>query len=263
MVVFTNGQLSAVWPFSLALFYLLVCRGRYAMAGGALTLLLLKPSIPLLILPVALAWLLIRRAWGGLLAFMALGTAVLGFSLAIAPGWIGRWLTFASAKGDHFATFIPTLWGLTYDLLASHFPGNGWLLALAATAGLLIGSCAWWLIHTTDPWPPALWLACGACLSLLVSPYAWNYDQVLLLFPLGVTFALSNRMGRKRRLLTWMAAVGVMDVLPYTLLVVAGRRGVDTLSALVPLAMLFLLVGAAHWSGCYRGQVGSPRGVAF
>lgn len=248
MVVFTNGQLAALWPFSLSLFYLFARRERYAMAGGVLILLLLKPSIPILVLPVALAWLLTRRAWRGLLAFAVVGVATLGLSLAVEPGWIGQWRVFAMAKGGHFATFVPTLWGLAYDLLAVRFPGSVWLVALAAVTGALVVFCVWWLGRTTDPWPPALWLACAACLSLFVSPYAWNYDQVLLLFPLVVVVSLSNRMDRKRRLLTWAGAAVVMDVLPYVLLAVAGRRGVDTLSALIPLAMLLLLIGAAHWS---------------
>lgn len=253
MVIFINGQLSAVWPFSLSLFYLFVRRGQYTAAASVLVLLLLKPSIPLFILPVALVWLLTCRAWKGLFAFATLSAAVWGLSLVVEPGWVGRWSVFALAKGSHFATFIPTFWGLSYDLLATRFPGTMWLVALAVVSGLSVALCMWWLIHSDDIWPPALWLACAVCLSLLVSPYAWNYDQVLLLFPLGVILAMSDRMDGWRRMLTQAGAIGVMGILPYVLLAVAGQRGVDTLSALVPLAMLLLLIGTTRWGTVCHG----------
>lgn len=251
MVVFTNGQLSAVWPFALALFYLFARRQRYAAAGASLALFLLKPTVAVLILPVALVWLLGQRAWKGLLAFVALGGGALALSLIVAPGWIGRWMAYASAKGTHFATFIPTAWGLSYDLLAGRVAEGFWLAALAAVAVGLVAFGVWWLAGTDDHWPPALLMACAVCLSLFLSPYAWNYDQVLLVFPLGVTAAMTGRMAKRQRFLTWMGIVGVMLVLPYVFLFIAGRRGVDTLSSLIPVAALVLLVAAARWGG-YR-----------
>lgn len=250
MAMFVNGQLSALWPLSLSLFYLLVRRGRYAAAGSVLNLLLLKPSLPVVILPVALVWLVKRRAWRGLLAFAAVGIVVLGLSLLVQPDWIRQWQHFSSQRGSDFGAFVPTLWGLLHNVLAAHFPPMVWLGIGAIVAGLLIALCVWWLARTADPWSPALWLACAVCISLFVAPYVWNYDQVLLIFPLGVVIALSNHMERKRRLLTWGGIVIVMDVLPYALLVVAGWRQIDTLSALVPLAMLILLTVATHWGLC-------------
>jgi hypothetical protein len=248
IIISTSGQFSAVWPFSLCLFYFLARRGRYALAGSALTLLLLKPSLPLLILPVALAWLLARRAWKGLLAFSVVSLGGLGLSLVVEPGWLGQWVPFLFVKGDRITPMVPTLWGLAYDLLAQRLPGNAWLLAFALTVGLSIAACAWWLARTRDLRAPALWLACAVCLSIAASPYAWPYDQVLLLFPLGVVLVMAEEMGGARRFLAWAGAIGVMDVLPYVCLIVAERRGTDTLSALVPLAMLLLVIGVTLWS---------------
>jgi len=252
MVIFTNGQLSAVWPFALSLFYLLACRQQYVAACASLVFFLLKPTVAMLILPAALVWLLARRAWKGLLTFAVISGAILGLSLLVAPGWVGRWMAHALAKGTHFATFIPTAWGLSYDLLAGRVPESVQLAALVVVAVGLGGFGVWWLARTSDPWPPALLLAWAVCLSLFLSPYVWNYDQVLLLFPLGVIATMADRMERGQRLLTWAGIVGVMLVLPYVLLVIAGRRGVDTLSSLIPVAALALLVVAAHWGGYCR-----------
>jgi alpha-1,2-mannosyltransferase len=248
IIISTSGQFSAVWPFSLCLFYFFARRGRYALAGGVLTLLLLKPSLPLLILPVALVWLLARRAWKGVLAFSVVSLGGLGLSLILEPGWLGQWVPFLFVKGDRITPMVPTLWGLAYDLLAQRLPGSAWLVVFAVTVGLSIAACAWWLARTRDLRAPALWLACAVCLSIAASPYAWPYDQVLLLFPLGVVLVMAEEMSGARRILAWAGAIGVMDVLPYACLVVAERRGTDTLSALLPLAMLLLLVGVAHWS---------------
>jgi hypothetical protein len=256
IAVFTNGQLSALWPFALSSFYLLVRRERYVAAGSVLTLLLLKPSLPVAIVPVALAWLLKRRAWKGLIAFVAVSLAVLGLSLLVQPEWIKQWQHFSSLRGSEFGTFVPTLWGLMHDLLATHLPtavrlGMGMVMSV-----LLVAFCIWWLARAADPWPPAFWLAFAVCVSLFVSPYAWNYDQVLLIFPLGVLLALSDRMENKWRLLARGGAVLVMDVLPYVLLIVASWRQIDTLSVLVPLAMLLLLTMVTY-SNLYQPGLAS------
>ncbi len=247
IIIFTSGQFSAVWPFSLCLFYFFARRGRYGLAGSVLTLLMLKPSLPLLILPVALLWLLARRAWTGLVAFSLVSVGGLGLSLVVAPGWLEQWVPFLFAKGERITPMVPTLWGLTYELLAQRLPGNGWLVVFTVVVGLLIAVCGWWLVRTRDPRAPALWLACAVCLSIAVSPYAWPYDQVLLLFPLGVVLVMAEGMSSSRRFLAWAGAIGVMGVLPYICLAVAERRGTDTLSASVPLAMLLLVMGVAHW----------------
>jgi hypothetical protein len=248
IVISTSGQLSAMWPFSLCLFYWFAHCKRYVLAGGVLTLLVLRPSVSLILLPVALAWLLTQRAWCGLLGFGFLGVAGLGLSLIVVPGWIEKWITFILIKEGHYAPAVATLWGLAHDLLATRFPGHIWLVAFAVVSALLVIACMWWLTRVRDPRSLALWLACATCLTILITPYSWPYDQMLLLFPLGVVFAVADRMDRRRRLLVWGAGVGVMNVLPFVFVAVAQRRGVDTLSALTPLAMLFLLMGAVWWS---------------
>jgi len=246
IIIATSGQFSAVWPLSLCLFYFLARRGQHALAGVVLTLLLLKPSIPLFILPVALIWLLTRRMWRGLLAFTACCLGGLGFTLIIAPGWLGKWVPFLFVKGDRITPMVPTLWGLMHELLARRLPENGWMIVFAIVVGLLAALCVWWLIRVHDLWPPALWLACAVCLSIVVSPYAWPYDQVLLLFPTGVGLGMAGTMRGRWRTLAWVGAMLVMGVLPYVCLALAERRGTDTLSALVPLAMLLLVMVVAQ-----------------
>lgn len=130
IVIATSGQLSAVWPLSLCLFYLFVRRRQSILAGSILTLLLLRPSVSLILLPTALIWLLVRQMWRGLLAFAVLSAVGLALSLAVCPGWLGRWLTFILAKGGTTPRQLPPCgdWRTIYSRCVSRRAFGRWCL---------------------------------------------------------------------------------------------------------------------------------------
>jgi len=76
--------------------------------------------------------------------------------------------------------------------------------------------------------------------SVIVSPYLWNYDQVVLIAPLVVALARLDQRTRDAR--SVVAALLIFDALAFGLLIVASVRLADTFSI-----ALSLLIGALWW----------------
>ena len=81
-----NGQLAIISTTCVALFIWAAVTRRYAVAGGALLIVMFKPTVLLIFTPVALLWLLARRErWAGLMVFGAGATLLLAFGFGLDP----------------------------------------------------------------------------------------------------------------------------------------------------------------------------------
>jgi hypothetical protein len=109
------------------------------------------------------------------------------------------------------------------------------VLASGATLFLVAGR--------RDHWQLGIGLA--MCGSLLVTPYLWNYDQMLLVVPALIALCCAKRC----RLLGVAAWFIVLSVLPWGLFWIANWRGFDPLSALVTVAVTGYLCASCWGSG--------------
>ncbi|HUQ41437.1 MAG TPA: glycosyltransferase 87 family protein [Candidatus Limnocylindrales bacterium] len=206
----------------------LLLAGRPSAAGAVAGLFVIKPH-PMLIALVLLLLVLPRR---DALRFAIAGASVAGVvvvvALALRPAWIGEFLVpFARIGGAP----VPraTLFGLVGSTLG---PATWIVVALIAAAYL------WWA-RTTRSLP--FRIAAAIPISLFCIPYGWSYDHLLLVVPLAVIVATIARHGARFRLAV-LAALGMAFVLvPWTLYVIAFRRGDESWSAFVPVAMLATL----------------------
>ena len=94
--------------------------------------------------------------------------------------------------------------------------------------------------------PLLLALSLSLPAALLVMPYGWAYDQVLLLVPLAVATLAAARAGFPY-LVSALLFLAV-DLLAIVLLLLAAAAGEDTWSALVPLVVWVLVLWAARRS---------------
>ena len=100
------------------------------------------------------------------------------------------------------------------------------------------------ILHPHASLRPVGVLALAVCVTLLVTPYTWTYDQLLLVLPLT---AVSLAMDRKgvRFPLTASVFLGI-DVLAVILLVFDTWLQVEILNVLVPLAVFGLCLWWLH-----------------
>ena len=121
--------------------------------------------------------------------------------------------------------------------LCGHAAGcTGWLGG--ALAGALALGAAALLFLFPARYSPLPVVALSIVTGLLVTPYLWAYDQILLLLP--ITLVISELIQRGRIFLLNALAFLALDVVAIALLFLALQTGEDVWSGLLP-----LLVGAA------------------
>lgn len=230
-VAFYNGQWSFVLLGLVCIAVLLLHR-RPALAGVAgAAAILVKPQLFLIALP-ALARDAPRRS---ALAGLALVAAAIVLSLALAPGWPQEYLRHvlqARLPDRPRATTLPTA---LFDLIG---PPGLWLAA-AALVALALASLAF---RRGDAR-----LAVALAVSLAFAPYAWSYDQLVLLVPLILGCGVLLRTSRARALALVTAGTGLLLVVAAVLHgVFAEPRGSESLNGLVSAAVA-ALVTALLW----------------
>ena len=235
-VTLQDGQLGALLLFALVISAALLEEQRWFLGGLLAALVILKPTLGAPILGLLGLWLLATRRWRALAGLGAGLLALLALGLARDPNWVGEFLTVGQWKLSTGFGFSPSLWGMA-GAMCGHAPacttGLGaalaGLLALAAAAGVMV------FAKRLSGLPL---VALSIAVALLVTPYIWAYDQILLLLP--ITLLLGELIRRGRVFLLNALAFLALDIVGLALLFLALRTGEDVWSALLP-----LLVGAA------------------
>ncbi len=225
LLMLITGQLALLILLSLSLSLYLARRGRSFWSGVLLSTILLKPTPFILFAPLYGVWLVSRRRWPILLGAGTASACLFLASWLLQPGWVSGWLR---ADDMTFWTFItPTVWGLSSELAGDWWPIVGLLITMLVT--IVLG----WLVVADENLDEADAMSVALAGSLLVTPYLWAYEHILLILP--VLF-LSFRWTRRH--LRIPVYVFLVVILPWALFAIAKQRQYDTLTALAPLTIL-------------------------
>jgi hypothetical protein len=178
---FILGQVSLLIFFILILAIWAIQRHLYQIGGVALGLLLLKPQIGFLLVPMVLIWAVARKQW--LLVLNALGTMVMILVLPMffVPTWIYQ---FIQRMGEYnsFSPFIAPAISIAQSCCASAAFWVAPLLITTIVGVFLFG--AWLALHSVR-FNDFLWAASFALIATtLVAPKTSVVNQVILLLPM-------------------------------------------------------------------------------
>jgi hypothetical protein len=198
------GQMSPLLLLGVAGFLYFERRGRLEAAGAVAAVTLVKPQVVYLLWVALFLWSLHGRRWRFLAGAAASIAAMSAVPLATNPRVFLDYLQALSGRApDYFVT--PTA-GTLVRLLA------GWeytsLMFAPALAGL-VWLLRHWSVHRRD-WQWSAQISMVLLVSVVTSPYAWLFDQVVLLLPaLQIAVGHGNRPSRrtKRALAVYGAAV--------------------------------------------------------
>jgi hypothetical protein len=243
-VTLRDGQLGGPILFLLVLSACLWEEGRWRAGGLVAGIIVLKPTLGLPILGFVLLWLLAERRWKGLAGMVTTCFLLLLLGLARDPGWVGEFLGIGQTKLTGTFGYAPSLWGIAGGI-CQHGAGCSTLLG-GLLAGTLSLGAGWLLLAGHGRYQPLQVVALAATMGLLVTPYVWAYDQVLLVLPIAlVTLHL---MRRGTSYLVGALFFLALDIGGLALLVLANQTGEDVWSALVPAAvgaaLVWTMVGA-------------------
>jgi hypothetical protein len=240
------GQLGGVLLLGAALGALLLARGRHATSGASLAILALKPHVLGLAALALLARAVARRAWRYVLGAIGGVALLLLVSLPASVSWPLEWLRESFGRQTGYSPTLATAWGL-----AAHDLGNVLFAPVLITAAVL---AALWIAGGVPRGAVGL-VALAVPLALFATPYAWSYDFVALALPWAFVVAHAARADARARYALLTALLLAASFLPWSLYAIAFQRGVETLSATVPLAAsLLVAVAARRESGTYRAE---------
>ena len=229
-----EGQF-ATFTFALTAGAALSMRSERGTAGGIATALLsVKPHTTVGFATVVLGLAILRRRRRFLVAAGAAGLGLAGVSELLRPGWI---VEFAGGTAQ-LSTFIAdrsTIWNL-----AGSLPLAVVLIALllAAVVVLVRG-------RSVDD---ADLLGLAVSFGLVVAPYAWVHDYVVLAIPWCLTIAHARQLRPllRRTLTSATVAVAVLLWWMWALAPILGHG--DALVVVVPMLTAVLLAIAIAWS---------------
>lgn len=242
LVTLTLGQLSGIFLLLLAVALFLWRQEKWFWGGMLFSLLILKPQMGLPIVGLMSLWFLTRRQWIYFYGLAAGGALMLATGWLLDPTWIGKFLQIGTGKVATTFGFHPTLWGLN-GYLCGH-AADCTLLWGGATSALLLGAFLWLIFQRKLPMRVGQAFSLAILSGLLLTPYLWVYDQLLLLIPLAITV---ETMLENSPLFTPPALVPlVVSLVSLAMLRVAENMQNDVFSVLVPLVCL-LFFGAAFF----------------
>lgn len=193
LVALRNGQISAFLLLLLALVSFLWTRRRWWQGAVLVSLLVFKPTIGLPVAGLCILYLFVQKQ------YRAIGTSLLTLVLMavagwlIDPEWIGKFLAVGGGKFNETFGYNPSIWGLSgficqQSRLCTVTVGSLFSIAIIAATLLLIAVRGKWC-------SPPLVLGLVVPVSLLITPYLWAYDQILLLVSVCLIVELLARKG--------------------------------------------------------------------
>ena len=232
------GQISGLVLFLLVGVVYLWEMKKWLLGGMVLPLVMLKPSLGGPILIILALWLLIQKRGAALVGIAVSAFALMFVGMMLDSNWIIEYLAIGKNKMAESFGFSPTLWGLAayvsgFDIYRTLFLGGAAISILLAGVFYLM-----WRKHKTMT--PA-WIASVAITTaLLVTPYAWPYDQLLLVIPI-VTIMMTMVTRRYPFVLTSMVFV-ILDLMAIALFIISARIQLETPNVLIPLVIFCALV---------------------
>ena len=229
ILILVNGQFTYFLLAIFTLFLFLLQRKRPFWAGMILSLIVLKPNIFILFMPLFAFWLLLRKRWSIIGGGVAGLTVMLILSWLILPGWIVGWVAVRSKTA--VVTITPTVWGLAADLF-----GSGWFFPGLVLAVLLTIWVSWYIFTRKELSDTAV-LSLALAASFLVTPYMWTYEHALLLIPWLWSFTMLSPRKLAQIIFFIMAFA-----LPWIMFVISAIRLQESLSFIVPLSTIALII---------------------
>lgn len=201
LICIETQQMSLFVLFGLALFVRLQ-RIRPFWAGLALSLVMLKPHLFMLVLLIA-ALEIVRRRQIRILAGLLAGFAAMNLTGLVIAHNIWREY-FASMRAEQVEDqFLPNVSNV-FRLIA---PTHLWPLVLPVVAATLWA--IWYWLRKRQDWDWTTEMPLLAAVSVLVAPYSWPYDQVLFWPAVLAAWPRASRPARVVLVALNLAAIAV------------------------------------------------------
>jgi arabinofuranan 3-O-arabinosyltransferase len=191
LLTLIQGQVGGFFLLVLVWVTYLWHKGKWFSGGLLLGFLTLKPNLGLVILPLLTIWLLFQKQWRAIIGTLISGIVILFAGLLYNSSWIIQYWHVGNNKLTETIGRYPTIWEL--GALIGHNNPTARLIIGGATALLVLLGFFWTILRSQADRRPLSVLALTVTVTLLVTPYSWTYDQLLLILPITMVVLAMDR----------------------------------------------------------------------
>ncbi len=232
-ITLLDGQITAFLLFTLVCVIWLWGKDKWFLGGILLSSVGLKPNIGLPIIAIVSFWLFVQRNKTALAGILLSGTTLALIGMLLSANWIVEYWAIGNTKLSQTFGYAPTVWGLSsyitnFDLSKSL--QLGWILTIIILFVVLL---IVWKKH--DVLSAAWIVGLSATFALLITPYSWPYDQILLLI-LIIAILMKMKELQYHYLLTTTAFI-LLDIVAISLLLLSGKVQMEIPNVAIPLVV--------------------------
>lgn len=238
IITLVNGQLSGILLLLIACIIYLWEKGKWGQGTVLLAILALKPNLGIPLIVLLSVYLVQQKQITSLIAGTVSGLLLLFAGWIQNPNWLIEFWNAGNGKLSQTFGFSPTIWGMSaffcnYNLDCAI--GYGVCISLLFLIGYL-----YLLARKQNILSPALAVSLAVVITLLLTPYTWPYDQLLLVAPI---ITITMRLARDGyRYLPTSFIFLTIDILALTLLGISAKIQMEIWNVAIPLFILVLSV---------------------
>ena len=249
-----NGQIGSFILLIIVLILFFVDKKKWIVVGLLSTFLYLKPTLGLPILGLLFIWLIRNNGLKAIFTNAITFSIIMSISIIHQPTWLSSFLTIGLSKGSDVFMITPTIWGIS-GLFCGLNPGCTGVLG-SIIFFIITFSAIFIFWRYSKRWN--IWLSGSifVLLSLLITPYLWVYDQVLLILPL-LYFTTTLARINSRYLVISLIPI-LFTVISHFLLFFAVTNQHDIFSILLTIYTGVLLFLVEYWQ---RKTVNGPSHI--
>ena len=188
-ITLRNGQLGAWFLGLLTLVVYFWEKKNWVLGSVFLPFLALKPQLGIPILILLGIWLWVHQHYASIITILAMTFLLWGIGWLIQPDWVTQFIAISANKSLPVFGYQPNLWGVANFICSFQ---TSCAVMLGGIGGLILTVLTLFILHKKYPFP-AFVAGLATAIALILTPYTWVYDQILLILPLCLlTIYFSN-----------------------------------------------------------------------
>jgi hypothetical protein len=184
-------------------------------------------------------WLIVQKRWTALAGALTASLGLCWLGWLYNPTWISEFLVIGSGKLGQTFGYSPTVWGVSGQVCSQ---STKCMLILGGfLGGVLLIAFFYILLQSPDNLNPDLGFSLIIPIALLITPYGWAYDQILLIIP--ILIVITVMIAREFPYIIPSTLFLLISLLALVFVLVAMQIEYDMWSAGITLVCLSLVVG--------------------
>ena len=231
-----SGQLDSYLLLFLVMFLYLSRREQWLWGGFILSWVCLKPSLGVFILAFMGLWVLVQKNWRAMAGITPGAFTLLLIGLIENINWVMDYLFIGRQLINKYSVLNTTIWGFS-NLITKN---SDWETATAIILALGIAATESYLfLGKKENMDAFSALATIIPAALIIAPYSWAYDQILLIVPIVYIAIKFSKQWSDFNAAVFLLGV---DILAVILVTVAYSLKHDVWSALTSFFVWFMAV---------------------